>query len=98
LGLSGNAAQCTRIAKATGSLFKVLQVEDSIADHEADLAARAGIPAQITYGYIRRAAVGGDQTPPLMTIGQALARNRNGCVLVSTRQARHLRELSDFAP
>lgn len=56
LGLAGQAAECLEIAENTGGLFDVLQVEDSLAYHEADLLLQAGKPLQTTYGYLRRAA------------------------------------------
>lgn len=99
LGLAGSAANCLAVMQQVPGVFDVLQVEDSIAGQEADILVAAGQPLQITYGYLRRAAVqpGNAVASPingLAVMRAALARNRNGMVLVSTRKVGRLRELA----
>lgn len=97
LGLAGNARICAAVARQTGGLFDVLQVEDSLSGREADVLIESGRPLQITFGYLRQAAV--EQPPPggLAVTQCALARNPRGLVLVSSRQAERLRALAALA-
>lgn len=131
LGLAGSAARCVEVARQTDGLFDILQVEDSWAEHEADAVIAAGWPLQITFGYLRRAAVvvpslsddatirgrwshgsriaappgvedAGDrsesiQRDALAVMRAALARNRHGVVLVSSRQPERLQALAALA-
>lgn len=99
LGLAGSAANCLGVMQQVPGVFDVLQVEDSIAGREADVLVAAGQPLQITYGYLRRALAqpGNSVASPingLAVMRAALARNRNGMVLVSTRKANRLRQLA----
>lgn len=99
LGLAGSAGNCLAVIQQVPAVFDVFQVEDSLAGREADILSATGLPLQITYGYLRRAvAQPGDAvaspTDGLAVMRAALARNRNGMVLVSTRKANRLRELA----
>jgi aryl-alcohol dehydrogenase-like predicted oxidoreductase len=93
LGLAGNAAHCVEVARQTGKLFDVLQVEDTLAACEADAVTETGRPLQITFGYLRGAATY-PRPDSLMVMQAALARNQHGMVLVSTRQPERLRALA----
>ncbi len=91
VGLAGAAASCAAIASSVPGVFDVLQVEDSIADREADSLPAAGLPIQITYGYMRRAAQGVTNTALTEPVAAeilmaALQRNRAGMVLVSSQR------------
>ena len=101
LGLAGNATNCTLVLKQVEDVFDVLQVEDSLAECEADVVKAAGFPLQVTYGYLRRAAEQRSESTPqpdaLTVMEAALARNLNGMVLVSTRKAHRLRNLAALA-
>lgn len=98
VGLAGNAAACVAVNRSIPGVFDILQVEDSIQVHEADVVVEAGLPLQITYGYLRRRGHGpaGDAAPPTpkAVLAHALARNSTGLVLVSTRQASRVAELA----
>ncbi|RFF29580.1 aldo/keto reductase [Wenzhouxiangella sediminis] len=97
LGLAGKATDCVEIANSVEGLFDVLQVEDTLENHEADTLGQAGKPLQITYGYLRRA----EHVPRYVGAGdlvkRALARNAHGCVLVSSRNPERVRALARCA-
>lgn len=76
---------------------QVLQVSDSIADHEADVLARAGRPMQLTFGYISAALRAANPPPVAQVIARALARNNQGAVLVSTTKLHRVAQLADMA-
>ena len=97
LGLAGNARYCIAVAQQTSDLFEVLQVEDSLATHEADAVTEAGRPLQITFGYVRQAAAGQHQPDGLAVMKNALARNPHGMILVSSRQPERLHALAALA-
>lgn len=97
LGLAGSARHCLAVVQQTGNLFEVLQVEDSLATHEADVLTEAGRPLQITFGYLRQAAAAQPQPDGLAVIKAALARNPHGMILVSSRQPERLRALAALA-
>lgn len=99
LGLAGSAANCLAVMQQLPGVFDVLQVEDSLDGREADIVVAAGRPLQITYGYLRRAVAelansNSSPTDGLAVMRAALARNRSGMVLVSTRKADRLRDLA----
>jgi aryl-alcohol dehydrogenase-like predicted oxidoreductase len=94
LGLAGHAPDCVAIAGQTDGLFDVLQVEDSLAGHEADVVIASGRPLQVTFGYVRKAAMGPARTNGLAVVRAALQRNRQGMVLVSSRLPERLRALA----
>lgn len=94
LGLAGSAGDCLEIADSMGGLFDVLQVEDSLEEHEADALIQANKPLQITYGYLRRAEPGSLSRSAVDLVTQALARNPQGCVLVSSRKPERLRKIA----
>ncbi len=99
LGLAGSAANCLAVMQKVPNVFDVLQVEDSLAEREADVLVSAGKPLQVTYGYLRRAfghLVNSSALPidGLNVMRAALDRNRNGMVLVSTLKANRLCDLA----
>lgn len=100
LGLAGAAVDCLAIHSAMPGVFDVLQVEDSIACCEAEVLRAAGVPLQVTYGYLRLAASepGSMAKPdPLTVLKSALLRNHAGMVLVSTRKPERLPALAALA-
>lgn len=96
LGLAGNAASCVEVARQIPGVFDVLQVEDSVAGHEANRVTAAGWPLQITFGYVRQTTKS-SSTDALLVLRQALDRNPNGMVLVSTRRPERLPALAALA-
>lgn len=97
LGLAGSARHCIAVVQQTGRLFEILQVEDSLAAHEADVVTQAGQPLQITFGYLRQATAAQPQAAGLAVMQAALARNPHGMILVSSRQPERLRALAALA-
>ena len=97
LGLAGSASNCVEVARRMPGLFGVLQVEDSLAEHEADAVIAGGWPLQITFGYLRGAAVAQSSIDAAAVIKAALARNAEGVVLVSSRHPERLKSLASLA-
>jgi aryl-alcohol dehydrogenase-like predicted oxidoreductase len=97
LGLAGNAQDCLAIKQQTEGLFDILQVEDSLDGKEANLITQSGRPLQITFGYLRRASAQSSQLTGDTILQQALTRNQEGMILVSSRQPDHLRHLASLA-
>jgi aryl-alcohol dehydrogenase-like predicted oxidoreductase len=95
LGLAGGASNCVTIAQQMPGLFDVLQVEDSLAGHEADKVTAAGWSLQITFGYIR-AATTQDGLDAGAVVKDALTRNSDGMVLVSSRNPDRLKMLASL--
>jgi hypothetical protein len=102
LGLAGCAANCLAVMQKVPDVFDVLQVEDSLAEREADILINSGQPLQITYGYLRRVlgTPANSSTSPidgLAVVRDALARNHHGMVLVSTLKPNRLHNMAALA-
>jgi aryl-alcohol dehydrogenase-like predicted oxidoreductase len=102
LGLSGAARSCASVAREMRGVFDILQVEDSLAEREADALRELEWPLQITYGYFRRAARSAREGREAAPEGEAvlagaLARNPAGMVLVSSRKPERLRAMGRLA-
>lgn len=102
LGLAGSAEDCVLVAREFKNVFDVLQVEDSLAESEADIVGAAGRPLQVTFGYLRRERLRRDelhlpQLDAAAVMRSALQRNPSGMILVSTRDARRLRGIAATA-
>jgi aryl-alcohol dehydrogenase-like predicted oxidoreductase len=95
-GLALTADRLEPFLEAKTGLDPVIQVLDSLKDREADLLPRHGRPLQITYGYVSAARKTGDQTPVGEILAQAVARNPEGAIIVSTRQPGRLSQYSDI--
>ena len=100
-GLAGSASECVAIIREVPDAFDILQVEDSLDGREADAIIRAGLPLQITYGYLRLKRhhdnSAGAIADPRQCIKGALARNTHGVILVSTRSVSRLEQLASSA-
>lgn len=90
IGLSGNAENCVKIAKKFPGIFTVLQVEDSLENKEADILLAENLLLQITFGYMRMAQNGTNKND---VIKNALKRNKEGTILVSSRKKQNLANL-----
>ncbi len=98
LGLAGEAAECVAFAQWAGSVFDVLQVRDSLEKHEADCLVALGKRPQITFGYLRAAKGRTRLKSDIQEVmRQALARNRDGIILVSSREPSRLKLLAELA-
>ena len=73
---------------------QIIQVRDGLETHEADVVTATGRPLQLTYGYFtpRLAGYNGAEI-----LAGALARNRTGAVLVTTRSRERMREFAEAA-
>ena len=101
LGVSGNAEVALKIHTALPGLFDIFQVEDSIANCEADCLTISGLPLQLTYGYIRLAqkshdTQGGGSLNYPNILKAALERNVDGVVLISSTKINHIKQFGDL--
>ena len=95
LGLAGEAPECVAFAHWAEGVFDVLQVRDSLEKHETDCLAAIGKKPQITFGYLRAAKDTTEASSDVREVmRQALARNREGAILVSTRKPERLQMLA----
>lgn len=74
----------------------VLQVRDSIAGREADVLERFGRVKQITYGYVSAALRADPQRSVPEVLRAALARNRDGAIIVTSRRRDRMPQYSDL--
>lgn len=83
------------------ALADVVQVLDSLDGHEGNPLLDAGRPLQLTYGYVSAARARGDKRDVADILAQALARNDQGAILVTTnrieRMAQYARVLEAAA-
>jgi aryl-alcohol dehydrogenase-like predicted oxidoreductase len=97
LGLAGEATECAAFAQWAGGVFDVLQVRDSLEKREADCLAAIGKRPQITFGYLRAAKGATEANGDMREVmRQALARNREGVILVSSRKPARLQMLAEL--
>ena len=97
LGLAGQSANCVEINTKIPGLFDILQVEDSIENHEADVVISAGFDLQVTFGYLRKSFESHHPIDPTEVVKKALARNNNGMILVSSRNLARLKSIASLA-
>lgn len=93
IGLSGNANTCVKIKEHFPDTFNVLQVEDSIEDNEADILLKQNLPLQLTFGYMRLTT----NEKKDQILKEALKRNTEGCILISTRNKNNLLKTVEIA-
>ena len=96
-GLAGTAQRVAPLVQAGHPLAQVVQTQDSLSRRQADFMAAAGRALQFTYGYLSADRSGADAQRPEERLRQALARNRTGAVLVSTRRLERLQQLAVVA-
>lgn len=94
LGLAGTVQNCMKVARHTGQLFDILQVEDSLKCCEADKLVEAHLPIQISFGYLRRAALENPELDSLTILSRAMFRNKGGMILVSSRKPKRLKDIA----
>ena len=84
-------------ASLTGGhpLARIVQCSDSIANAEADALIRAGVPVQITFGYIT-SAKRDPKADAEAALVAALRRNSKGCILVSTTKEERIRRFAEL--
>ncbi|MDG4550498.1 MAG: aldo/keto reductase [Candidatus Contendobacter sp.] len=96
-GLAGLPELLERWLAVNHPLTQVLQTRDSLDRHEADVILRHGRQLQWTYGYLssRRDATQTESASTL--IRQALVRNPQGSILISTRRPERLNRLVELS-
>lgn len=77
-------------------LAQVVQTNDSIELREADILINQGRELQFTYGYFSSNALNSNSMSWKDLINGAFERNKNGCVLFSTRKIDRLRSLKNI--
>ena len=93
-GLALEAQSLTPFLAANSPLAKIVQTTDSLDQREADLLRAYNRPLQITYGYISAARTRQPEAAPAQVLAQALQRNAEGAIIVSTRKVSRLAELA----
>ncbi len=77
-------------------LAQVIQTEDSLERREADLLARHGRRRQLHYGYVSAARAQGTALPASEVLREALARNPESAILVSTTRIGRLAQYREL--
>jgi len=77
-------------------LTNLVQMLDSLEHKEADILTKYGRPFQITYGYVSAARQNGNNSSVTDILKQALDRNPDGAIIVSTKQEGRLKQYSDI--
>lgn len=91
-GVAGDEDRIGDLVRAGHPLAQVVQTRDSLAGRQADFVLGSGRPLQFTYGYMSAPDPrGGD---PLAVVQAALARNRTGSVIVSSRRPERIAALA----
>lgn len=93
-GLAGPLAPMLPWVESGSRLSAILQVKDSQNEHEADALLKRGRELQLTYGYLSRFTCAPGKGDAVSVLREALARNRAGSIVFSTRQIDHLRALA----
>jgi D-threo-aldose 1-dehydrogenase len=93
-GLALSADRLEAFLEQAPAMTNIVQVLDSLELKEADVLPRYGKPLQITYGYISAALSRGDTRSVTEILKQALKRNRDGAIIVSTKRVEHLAQYS----
>jgi len=90
-GVAGDGARVSRWIRNDHGLCQVLQLRDSIAGREADVAREAGRTLQFTFGYLsaQRGAIAAD----VAGVVQAALHRSSGSVLVASRALAHVDQL-----
>ncbi|WP_343583121.1 aldo/keto reductase, partial [Herbaspirillum sp.] len=93
-GVAGEAPAIAAMLEKSPGLGPLVQVRDSLSQHQADVLQAHRRPLQFTYGYMADAATRAVPAPVKLT--QALARNPGGSIIVSTRKVERVAELASL--
>mgnify|MGYP006280189575 CR=1 FL=1 len=94
VGIAGPARIVAPFLETGGPFVDVIQVRDGVDTREADVVTGTGRPLQLTYGYFSSDTNGRSGAEILSA---ALARNRTGAILVSSRSRERLAEFASAA-
>ncbi|WP_244817433.1 aldo/keto reductase [Caballeronia sp. Lep1P3] len=89
-GLALTREKAEPFLAAGSQLTRFIQVHDSLDTREADILTRYRKPFQITYGYVSASRRAGSPLPVSEVLRQALERNADGAIIVSTTQPSRL--------
>ncbi len=92
VGIAADETRLRPFLDRRGPLTDLIQTTDSLDRREADALAAVNKPMQITYGYVSAARVRDPLRPVSDVLTDALARNRTGALIVSTRRAERLNQ------
>jgi D-threo-aldose 1-dehydrogenase len=93
-GLALTSEQLKPFLECGCQLSKVIQLFDSLEHKEADVLVKYGREFQITYGYVSSARTSGSMKTVEKILTNALSRNQNGAIIVSTKQVGRLGQYS----
>jgi aryl-alcohol dehydrogenase-like predicted oxidoreductase len=96
-GLAGLPTSMQTWLDTSHPLAAILQAKDSLENREADVILEKGRALQFTYGYLSSASVAGNDDRAEAVLREALARNAQGAVIVSTRRYRRVSLLAEIA-
>lgn len=82
------------IARECRQLCQYVQVLDSLENREADVLNEFGLPMQVTYGYVSAARKNGSQASVEAILRNALRRNVDGSIIVSTTKPERTKQYS----
>ncbi|MDD0815691.1 aldo/keto reductase [Curvibacter sp. HBC28] len=94
-GVAGEAPAVAAMLQQHPALTPVVQVRDSLSRHQADVLKAVPRPLQFTYGYLADPASAAQ--PVAQRLRQALQRNAEGAILVSTRRLDRVQALAQCA-
>lgn len=90
-GIAADTEHLSTFLSLSGSPFlRLVQTTDSLASCEANALIRKGYPLQITYGYVSSALREHGSADAAAILSQALKRNNDGAIIVSTRNPRRV--------
>ncbi len=95
-GLAGVPALLVPWLRVNHPLAKVLQTKDDLVTKSADFVLASGRNLQFTYGYLSSQLGSCSGESAADVIRNALMRNMNGSILVSTRRAERIKHLTRF--
>jgi len=82
--------------EAKSKLSQVIQTADSLRSREADILSRYQKPFQITYGYVSAEQRSGGTLPVKEILKQAILRNCDGAIIVTTKKISRLQQYADL--
>jgi len=89
-GLAGLAPPMMDLVRSGSRLAHVLQVKDSLGEHEANALIEAGRKLQFTYGYLSDSRVSSLAVGWSDYVHSILTRNPHGSVIISTRRTERI--------
>ncbi|PNG27225.1 aldo/keto reductase [Methylocella silvestris] len=95
-GLALTADKLEPFLAAGSALANVVQTFDSLEKKEADVLTRYHRPFQITYGYVSGARAQGNHSSVTDILQEALKRNPDGAIVVSTKRPERLGQYADL--